>query len=255
MVALSRDLSKSVAQNTSVLVDDVSITFKIGVKSKEQKTSFFGFSKQETRVIEAVKNVSFAAKRGEVIGIIGTNGSGKSTLMRAVAGLEMPTSGNVYATSKPVLLAIGASLIRDLSGSKNILLGCLAMGMSLEEAREIHPKIVEFSGLGESIELPMRTYSSGMSARLRFSITTAVPREILIIDEALAVGDADFHTKSAKRIQELKDAAGTVFLVSHSMKDITNNCTRVLWLNKGDMKADGKPKDVIKAYKEFRAAS
>ena len=116
--------------------------------------------------------------------------------MRAIAGLEMPTSGNVYATSKPVLLAIGASLIRDLSGAKNILLGCLAMGMSLEEAREIQPRIAEFSGLGDSIELPMRTYSSGMSARLRFSITTAVPREILIIDEALSVGDADFRKRA-----------------------------------------------------------
>lgn len=254
MAAPNKVLSQSVSPNTSVLVDDVSINFKIGVKSKEQKTNLFGFSKQETRVIEAVKKVSFTAERGEVIGLIGTNGSGKSTLMRAVAGLEMPTSGSVYATDKPVLLAIGASLIRDLSGSKNILLGCLAMGMSLEEARAVHPQIVEFSGLGDSIELPMRTYSSGMSARLRFSITTAVPREILIIDEALAVGDADFRTKSAERIQELKEAAGTVFLVSHSMKDIHNNCTRVLWLNKGDMMADGNPKEVVNAYKEFRAA-
>lgn len=255
MADRSKELTRSVSPNTSVLVDDVSISFKIGVKSKSQRTNLFGFAKKESRVIEAVKNVSFSAERGEVIGIIGTNGSGKSTLMRAVAGLEMPTSGNVYATSKPVLLAIGASLIRDLPGSKNILLGCLAMGMSLEEAREVQPQIAEFSGLGDSIELPMRTYSSGMSARLRFSITTAVPREILIIDEALAVGDADFRTKSAERIRELKEAAGTVFLVSHSMKDIGNNCSRVLWLNKGDMMADGKPKDVVKAYREFRAAN
>ncbi|MGO1590526.1 MAG: ABC transporter ATP-binding protein [Ancrocorticia sp.] len=253
MAALNESLAGSVSPNTSVLVDDVSISFKVNLKSKEQeKTNLFGFSKKENYLIDAVKGVSFSAEKGEVVGVIGTNGSGKSTLMRAVAGLEMPTSGNVYATAKPVLLSIGASLIRELSGDKNILLGCLAMGMSLDEARAIHPKIVEFSGLGESIGLPMRTYSSGMSARLRFSITTAVPREILIVDEALAVGDADFRTKSAARIQQLKEAAGTVFIVSHSMKEIVSNCTRVLWLNKGDLMADGDPKGVIGEYREFR---
>ena len=253
MAALNRFGAELIQRNTSVVVDDVSVTFKINVKSKQEKTSLFGFSKKETRVIEAVKNLSLTAERGEVIGVIGTNGSGKSTLMRAIAGLEMPTSGSVYATSKPVLLAIGASLIRDLSGAKNILLGCLAMGMSLEEAREIQPKIAEFSGLGDSIELPMRTYSSGMSARLRFSITTAIPREILIIDEALSVGDADFRKKSSGRIRELKKAAGTVFLVSHSMSDITRNCSRVVWMNRGDLMADGDPKDVVEQYQTFRS--
>ena len=253
MAALSNSGTNPVSANTSVVVDDVCITFKINIKSKQEKTSLFGFSKKETRVIEAVKNLSLTAERGEVIGVIGTNGSGKSTLMRAIAGLEMPTSGNVYATSKPVLLAIGASLIRDLSGAKNILLGCLAMGMSLEEAREIQPRIAEFSGLGDSIELPMRTYSSGMSARLRFSITTAVPREILIIDEALSVGDADFRKKSSGRIQELKEAAGTVFLVSHSMSDIRSNCSRVVWMNKGDLLADGDPQEVVEKYEAFRS--
>lgn len=255
MAGLSDLLERGISPKTSVLVDDVSITFKLGVKSKQQGSGVFGFSHKETRLIEAVKGVSFAAERGEVIGVIGTNGSGKSTLMRAIAGLEMPTSGTVFATSKPVLLNIGASLIPELSGTKNILLGCLAMGMSLEEARELRPRIAEFSGLGEAVELPMRTYSSGMSARLRFSITTAVPREILIVDEALAVGDADFRDKSAARIQELRDAAGTVFLVSHAMKDIKSNCGRVLWMNKGDLMADGDTIEVIRAYRDFRKAA
>lgn len=231
----------------SVLVEDVSVTFKMRARLKNEKTRF-GRPRKGIRVTEAVKNVSFSVNRGEIIGVIGTNGSGKSTLMRTIAGLETPSSGSVYATSTPALLNIGASLIRDLSGSKNITLGCLAMGLTLAEAKELHPRIVEFSGLENAIDNPMRTYSSGMSARLRFAITTSVPRDILIIDEALAVGDAAFLKKSAARIKEMKEQAGTVFLVSHSMKSIRASSTRVLWLDKGVLVADGDPKDVVSQY-------
>ena len=247
MAVLTNAALKNLATDTSVMADDVSITYRMRVGKRSRK-SMLGLAPKRERVVEAVKNVSFTARNGEVIGVIGTNGSGKSTLMRAIAGLEAPTSGHVYASSKPVLLNIGASLIKDLSGEKNILLGCLAMGMSIDEARAVQPEIIEFSGLGESIESPMRTYSSGMSARLRFSIATSVPREILLIDEALSVGDAEFKKKSAARIEEMKGAAGTVFLVSHSMKSIKNSSTRVLWMNKGVLTADGAPDEVVKEY-------
>lgn len=234
----------------SVVVDNVSVTFRIPVKTRKSGTRSL-FSRKEVRVTDAVKDVSFSVSHGDIVGIIGTNGSGKSTLMRAIAGLETPTAGKVYATSTPALLNIGASLKKNLSGSKNIILGCLAMGLTVSEAKELQPKIIEFSGLAKSIDNPMRTYSSGMSARLRFAITTSVQRDILIIDEALAVGDAAFAKKSATRIQELKEAAGTVFLVSHSMTSILQSANRVLWMDNGVLLADGAPETVVEQYRDY----
>ena len=163
--------------------------------------------------------MSFAAYEGEAIGLIGSNGSGKSTLLRAIAGLLPPASGAVYTKRQPSLLGVNAALLNDLSGERNVMLGCLAMGMRRAEAKARVQEIIEFSGInerGDFASLPMRTYSSGMSARLRFAIAAAKNHDVLLIDEALATGDAKFRRRSEERVHELRAGAGTVFLVSHS---------------------------------------
>lgn len=200
------------------------------------------------REIHAVVDVSFDAHAGEVIGVIGPNGSGKTTLMQAIAGLLPVNEGAVYARATPMLLGVGAVLNKTLSGRRNILLGGLALGLTKQEVLEREQEIIEFAGIGHAIDRPMKTYSSGMAARLQFAISAAVKPDILIIDEALAVGDRDFKAKSRERIEELRRAAGVVFLVSHSMQQIRQSCTRVLWLKDGRLEMDGDPEDVINAY-------
>ena len=200
------------------------------------------------REIDAVKDISFDAHAGEVIGVIGPNGSGKTTLMQATAGLLPVNEGMVYARATPMLLGVGDVLNKVLSGRRNIVLGGMALGLTKQQILEREQEIIEFAGIGDAIDRPMKTYSSGMSARLQFAISSAVKPEILIIDEALAVGDRDFKKKSRKRIEELRRTAGTVFLVSHSMQQIRQSCTRVLWLNDGNLERDGLPEEVIAAY-------
>ncbi|MEV0375383.1 ABC transporter ATP-binding protein [Streptomyces sp. NPDC050636] len=213
-----------------------------------------------TREVHAVKGVTFVAHKGEAIGLIGSNGSGKSTLLRAIAGLLPPASGRVYTHGQPSLLGVNAAMMNDLTGEKNVVLGGLAMGMSREEVRERYDGIVDFSGIneqgaaveGNSISLPMRTYSSGMAARLRFSIAAAKNHDVLMIDEALATGDRSFQKRSEARIRELRQEAGTVFLVSHNNKSIRDTCDRVLWLEKGELVMDGPTDEVVKAYEASR---
>ena len=234
-----------------VVVDGVDIIYKVYASGKRANKWNAGGSKQTLREVHAVKNVSFTVYQGETIGIIGTNGSGKSSLLRSVAGLTQPTNGEVYASARPVLLGVGAVLMPSLSGEKNIMLGGLAMGYSKKETAELAPAITEFAGLEEFIDLPMRTYSSGMSARLRFAIAASRNHDILIIDEALSVGDQQFRKRSEARMREMRDTAGTVFLVSHSIKSILDTCSRVIWLEKGVLKMDGDPLEVCKAYNRY----
>ncbi|MEJ8669626.1 ABC transporter ATP-binding protein [Streptomyces sp. MS1.AVA.1] len=206
------------------------------------------------RKVHAVKNVSFVAYRGEAIGLIGTNGSGKSTLLKAVAGLLPVENGRIYTDGQPSLLGVNAALMNDLTGERNVHLGGLAMGMSREQVKQRYEEIVDFSGInekGDFITLPMRTYSSGMAARLRFSIAAAKDHDVLLIDEALATGDRSFQKRSEARIRELRKHAGTVFLVSHNNKSIRDTCDRVLWLERGELRMDGPTDDVLKEYEAF----
>ncbi|MFJ3716939.1 ABC transporter ATP-binding protein [Streptomyces sp. NPDC090057] len=206
------------------------------------------------RKVHAVKKVSFVAYKGEAIGLIGTNGSGKSTLLKAVAGLLPVENGHIYTDGQPSLLGVNAALMNDLTGERNVHLGGLAMGMSREEVKQRYQEIVEFSGInekGDFITLPMRTYSSGMAARLRFSIAAAKDHDVLLIDEALATGDRSFQKRSEARIRELRKHAGTVFLVSHNNKSIRDTCERVLWLERGELRMDGATDDVLKEYEAF----
>lgn len=238
-----------------VVVDDVHVEYKVlatGRAAGADSARKLLERSRRLRSVHALKGVSFTAHENDSIGIIGSNGSGKSTLMRAIVGLTPVSQGAIYASARPSMLGVGAALLRELSGERNVILGGLALGFTLEEIEERFDDIVDFAGLREFIDLPMRTYSSGMTARLKFAIATARDHEILIVDEALAVGDKDFRQRSEARIREIRDNAGTVFLVSHSMKSIRDTCNRVIWINKGVLEMDGTPDDVITAYEAGR---
>jgi len=240
-----------------VVVDDVHVEYKVFATGKRPTAADSGRRlmqrQRKTRTVHALKGVSFTAYENDSIGVIGTNGSGKSTLMRAIVGLTPTSQGSIYAASRPSLLGVGAALIKDLSGERNVILGGLALGLTLDEVEAKYDDIVEFSGIRDFIELPMRTYSSGMTARLKFAIATARTHEILIVDEALAVGDQKFRNRSEARIREIRDNAGTVFLVSHSMRSIRDTCNRVVWIEKGVLMMDGPTDEVIAAYEDAQS--
>jgi teichoic acid transport system ATP-binding protein len=232
-----------------VVVDDVQVIYKVFGTGKKARGAGDSLAKKtRMREVHAVKGVSFVVYEGETVGIVGSNGSGKSSLMRAIAGLFPATKGAVYTLGKPTMLGVGAALLPNLSGEKNIMLGGLALGFDKKEIAEASESIINFSGLKDFIDLPMRTYSQGMSARLRFSIAAAKKHDILIIDEALAVGDRQFRMKAEAKIRQMRQEAGTVFLVSHNMKSIQDTCNRVIWLEKGELLMDGDPVQVCDAF-------
>ncbi len=243
----------------TVIVDDAHVTYRVqGVGSSGHVIGNDAVSAMRRIVrrgpapgvqyIKAVRGVSLNAYQGDAIGLIGRNGSGKSTLLQAMAGLLPIEKGIVYTSAKPALLGVNAALIPALTGERNIELGSLAMGLTPAEARERRDGIVDFSGIGEFVSFPMSTYSSGMSARLRFAIATSITHDILLIDEALATGDAEFQQRSQNRIMTLRETAGTVFLVSHGAKIIRETCNRAIWLDGGKIILDGPVNDVVDAY-------
>lgn len=253
MAATSK--KKTVERVPVVVVDNAHIIYKVFASGRRVTRGNAGgglFSKKmRMQEVHAVKGVSFTIYEGESVGIIGSNGSGKSSLMSALAGLTPLGKGAIYAHARPNLLGVGAVLLPNLSGEKNILLGGLAMGFTKKEITAKVDEVAKFAGLEEFVNYPMRTYSQGMSARLRFAIAAAKDHDILIIDEALAVGDQEFRNRSEARMREMRENAGTVFLVSHSMKSILDTCTRVIWIEKGELRMDGDPKKVINAYNKF----
>ncbi|MEZ5117182.1 MAG: ABC transporter ATP-binding protein [Candidatus Nanopelagicales bacterium] len=246
----------------TIVVDGLHVVYRVwGAKRTRQRHDtgtgsamgrlMGGRRKQGVREVHALKGVSFATYRGDAVGLVGSNGSGKSTLLRAIAGLLPATRGAVYTDAQPSLLGVNAALMNQLTGERNIELGCLAMGMSPDEVEEKFDSIVEFSGIGDFVNLPMSTYSSGMAARLRFAIASAVTHDVLLIDEALATGDAEFRRRSEARIRELRDQAGTVFLVSHSLDVVRDTCNRAIWLDEGAVRMDGDAGPVLNAYEVF----
>jgi teichoic acid transport system ATP-binding protein len=198
--------------------------------------------------IKAVRGVTFTAYEGDAIGLIGRNGSGKSTLLQALAGLLPVAGGQVFTCAEPALLGVNAALIPALTGERNIQLGSLAMGLTPTETAERHDGIVDFAGIGDFVSLPMSTYSTGMGARLRFAIATSITHDILLVDEALATGDAEFQRRSEARIRELRASAGTVFIVSHSPGILRDTCNRGIWLEAGKIIMDGSMTEVLDAY-------
>jgi teichoic acid transport system ATP-binding protein len=247
----------------SVIVDNVHVKYRIfGGKKRTTVTDdnptllrrFLGRTRQHVGPatdVHALRGVSFVARHGEAIGVVGRNGSGKSTLLRAIAGLLPLSDGAVYASGQASLLGVNAALMQGLTGARNVMIGGLALGLSKAEVRERFDDVVEFSGIGDFVYLPMQAYSSGMGARLRFAISSAARPDILLIDEALATGDAEFRGRSKARIDEIREQAGTVFLVSHSLMAIQQMCTRVLWIHEGQLRMDGPADEVCQEYAAF----
>jgi len=242
----------------TVIVDDLHVVYRVygaGGDKGTAATALMRVVKRQrrpsVREIHAVRGVSFVVNHGDAIGIIGRNGSGKSTLLQAIAGLLPPEHGCVYTSGQAALLGVNAALLDDLTGERNVVLGCLAMGMTPQEVKDRYESIVEFSGVGNFVDYPMRTYSTGMAQRLRFSIAAAKSHEILMIDEALATGDANFRAKSHEKILELRGQAGTVFLVAHNLGEIEESCNRVIWLEKGQIMMQGEDVPaIVDAYLE-----
>jgi len=201
---------------------------------------------------EAVKNVSFEVPNGQTLGIIGRNGSGKSTLLKIIAGVYRPTKGNVevYGSLAP-LIELGAGFHHELTGRENIVLNGLLMGYSKREMLERQERIIEFAGIGDFIDAPVKQYSSGMYMRLAFAVATEVDPQILLIDEILAVGDAAFREKCSERMRDFRRAGKTIVLVSHAVDSVMGQCERVLLLDQGSILFDGAPKETVGIYRSI----
>ncbi len=210
------------------------------------------FSKSYHKEFYALQDINFEIKKGETVGIIGTNGSGKSTLLKILTGVLNATSGDVMVDGKiSALLELGAGFNMEYTGLENIYLNGTIMGYSREEMEERIPKILEFADIGDFIHQPVKTYSSGMFVRLAFSVAINIDPEILIVDEALSVGDVFFQTKCYKKFEEFKEAGKTILLVSHDLGSVNKYCDRVILINRGHKIREGKAKEVIDEYKKL----
>lgn len=243
------------ASQCAIRTERLSVVYRTAFEKKPTLVGSLrrlGRRERIVRQIRALTKVSFAVPRGAVVGIIGVNGAGKSTLMRTVAGILPPTEGRVEVRGRvSTLLALGIGFHAELSGRENVMLGALAAGLTRDEVVAKYDDIAEFAELGDFLDLPMRSYSSGMYGRLAFSVAVNVDPDILLIDEALSVGDARFKQKSFEKMRELCDQAGTILLVSHGLKMVRRLCTEVIWLHDGQIAMQGDPETVIEEYARF----
>lgn len=217
------------------------------------RRSLFKLRKNKADVFEAVKGISFDVKKGEIVGLVGKNGSGKSTTLRAIAGIFSPDEGTIENyTDSLALLSIGVGFQTRLTGRENIYLSGMLLGYPKDKITEKMDEIISFAEIGKFIDMPVRTYSSGMFSKLAFSITAILEPKIMLVDEVLSVGDAKFRKKSGAKMQKLiKDESRTVILVSHNSDTIRKFCDRVIWLHEGDIKMIGPTDEVMPVYDEF----
>lgn len=239
-------------QNIAIEVKNLCIGYK-NIRAYSIKKSLFKFKKAHVEEFQAVKNVSFTVPEGEILGIIGKNGSGKSTMLKALAGIFCPDSGTIDLKGHTVsLLSIGVGFQKEVTGRENILLSGMLLGFSEEEIRAKMDEIIEFAELGKFIDMPVKTYSSGMYSKLAFSITAILETEIMLIDEVLSVGDQHFKKKSyAKMKQLISNKDRTVVIVSHSISTLRDLCDKVMWMHEGEIKRVGDPAEVLEEYQEF----
>ena len=239
-----------------IKVNNVSMKFNLGIEKNFSLKQFFidvlSRKKKEKNEFWALSDVNFEVKKGEVVGFVGSNGAGKSTLLKVIAGVMNPTSGNieVYGNICP-MIELGAGFDMELTARENIFLNGAVMGYSKEFIEAKFDEIVEFSELKDFLDVPVRNFSSGMVARLAFSIATIVDPEILIVDEILSVGDIAFQQKSENKMRSMIGGGTTVLFVSHSVEQIKNLCDRAVWLDHGHVKMIGDAKEVCEAYKKF----
>lgn len=239
-------------RKSAISVRNVCINYK-SLKAASIKQSLFSFRKVKQEVFQAVRNVSFEVPEGQILGITGKNGSGKSTMLRAIAGIFSADSGEIDLHGHSIsLLAIGVGFKNELSGRENIILSGMLLGFSKEEILEKMPEIIEFAGIGNFIDMPVRTYSSGMHSKLAFSISAILETEIMLVDEVLSVGDQKFRKKSYRKMKELISSRDrTVVIVSHNMSTLEDLCDQLIWMHDGEIVMYDKPEIVLPIYKDF----
>lgn len=239
-------------KETAIDVRDLCISYR-SLKSYSIKRNLLHFKREHADVFEAVKHVSFSVPKGNILGIVGKNGSGKSTMLNAIAGIFAPDSGEIDLKGNSVsLLSIGVGFQKELSGRENILLSGMLLGFSEQGVREKTDEIIAFAELGDFIDAPVRTYSSGMYSKLAFSITAILETDIMLIDEVLSVGDSKFKKKSLNKMKQLiSDEDRTVLIVSHSSETLAELCDEVMWMHDGEVRMYGDTREVLEAYEEF----
>ena len=235
----------------AVTVKNLHITYR-GLKKTSIRASWKNFG-HRVELFKALKGVSFEVEEGKILGIIGKNGSGKSTMLRAIAGIFSPDKGKIDLHGRTIsLLSIGVGFNKKLTGKENIYLSGMLLGFSEEQIKAKEKEIIQFADIGDFINRPVKTYSSGMYSKLAFAITAILETDIMLIDEVLSVGDAKFKEKSYNKMKELiSDDKRTVIIVSHSLDTILDLCDEVLWLNDGEVIEIGKPDEVVPRYQEF----
>ena len=239
-----------------IKLDKVSMRFNLGIEKnfsfKEAFIRFFQFKKKKKKEdFWALKNISFEVKKGEVVGLIGSNGAGKSTMLKVVSGVMKPTKGKVYVNGViSPMIELGAGFDNELTARENIYLNGAVLGYSKKFLDSKFEEIVEFSELRDFLDVPIKNFSSGMTAKLAFAISTVVEPEILIVDEILSVGDIKFQEKSKNKMMEMIKGGTTVLYVSHSLQSIKELCTKVIWIEHGQMVMIGDAKEVCDKYYE-----
>ena len=233
-------------------VKKMSMSFNVlNEKVTSLKEFFIKFLKGNIkyRKFNALNNINFSIQKGEVVGLIGFNGAGKSTLLKLISGVLTPTEGSVTIEGRIApLIELGAGFDQELTGRENVVLNSKLLGFSKKEIKDRMDSIIEFSELKDFIDIPLKNYSSGMLARLGFSIATSYTPEVLIVDEVLSVGDFHFQEKSIKKIHDMIQGGTTVFFVSHNIQQVRELCTRVIWIDNGNLKADGDVESITEKY-------
>lgn len=235
---------------SQVKFENVSKRYTLYRKQSDKLKEIF-MGKTNGTQFYALRNVSFEVPAGEVVGIIGINGSGKSTMSNLLADVMPPTHGKITLHGKTALIAISSGLNGQLTGMENIELKGLMLGMTKEQIIELTPAIIDFADIGEFIHQPVKTYSSGMKSRLGFAISININPDILVIDEALSVGDQTFTDKCLTKMNEFKDQGKTIFFISHSVSQVKQFCTQALWLEYGEIREYGPVEEIVGEYNKF----
>lgn len=242
-------------EQVSVKITDLNKSYTIYNKERERMKSFLLPGRKKSGMdFQALKNINAEFYKGEAVGLVGLNGSGKSTLSRIIAGITHPTSGTVEVNGEVSMLSTTSGLNQMLTGRENIYYKCLLLGFTYDQIRQMEEAVIDFADIGIYIDQPLNSYSSGMKARIGFAISVHIDPDVLIVDEALAVGDQSFSDKCTTKMNQIMQQGKTIVFVSHSSKQIETFCDRVMWLHKGDVIGFGPTQEILPAYVGFASA-